>query len=165
MVSFCEWLTDWEITPYMPTRDAVGRTRSLLYGQEFILLTGEQQLHLPCRPAAELRPGRNGEISTFGYIGTRKKCGPCEQRSQCDDRTVPVSCNPHERSSSAASARPPNYTGVRTGNRQRKKIARGALCRTKESQSHRPQSARLHRMEVSYESSSSWRPLPRTSSG
>jgi hypothetical protein len=27
--------------------------------------------------------GRNERNRTFGYIGTRKKCGPCEQRSQC----------------------------------------------------------------------------------
>src|SRR5579864_4045417 len=27
--------------------------------------------------------GRNEGNRTFGYIGTRKKCGPCQQRSQC----------------------------------------------------------------------------------
>ena len=27
--------------------------------------------------------GRNERNRTFGYIGTRKKCGPCQQRSQC----------------------------------------------------------------------------------
>jgi hypothetical protein len=31
---FLQWLMDREITPYMPTRDAVGRTRSPFYGPE-----------------------------------------------------------------------------------------------------------------------------------
>jgi hypothetical protein len=30
---FLQWLVDREITPYMPTRDAVGRTRSSFYGR------------------------------------------------------------------------------------------------------------------------------------
>jgi hypothetical protein len=63
------------------------------------------------------------------------------------DRTVPVSCNPHERNSSAASARSPNYTGVRTGTATAKE-GRGALCRTKESQSHRPPSTPAPQVEV-----------------
>jgi len=63
------------------------------------------------------------------------------------DRTVPVSCNPHERNSSAASARSPNHTGVRTGTATAKE-GRGALRRTKESQSHRPASAPAPQAEV-----------------
>ena len=31
---FLQWLMDRGITPYMPTRDAVGRTRSPFYGPE-----------------------------------------------------------------------------------------------------------------------------------
>jgi hypothetical protein len=34
---FLQWLMDREITPYMPTRDAVGRTRSPFYGPECLL--------------------------------------------------------------------------------------------------------------------------------
>jgi hypothetical protein len=63
------------------------------------------------------------------------------------DRTVPVSCNPHERNSSAASPRSPHYTGVRTGTATAKE-GRGALRRTKESQSHRPSSAPAPQVEV-----------------
>jgi hypothetical protein len=62
-------------------------------------------------------------------------------------RTVPVSCNPHERNSSAASARSPNYIGVRIGTATAKE-GRGALRRTKESQSHRPPSAPAPQVEV-----------------
>jgi hypothetical protein len=32
---FLQWLMDREITPYMPTRDAVGRTRSPFYGPNY----------------------------------------------------------------------------------------------------------------------------------
>jgi len=46
-------------------------------------------LPLPCKPAAELR-GRNEGNRTFGYIGTREKCGPCKQRSH--DRAISLSC-------------------------------------------------------------------------
>ena len=63
------------------------------------------------------------------------------------DWTVPVSCNPYERSSSPASARSPNYTGVRAGAATAKE-GRGALRRTKESQSHRPPSAPSPQVEV-----------------
>ncbi len=135
---FLQWLTDREIKPYMPTRDAVGRTKSLLYGPGPLPTYRRATVTSPCSQQLNYG-GRNEGNRTFGYIGTRKKCGPWEQ-NQCTTRTVPVSCNPHERSSSAASARPPNYTGVRTGTATAKE-GRGALRRTKESQSHRPQSA------------------------
>jgi hypothetical protein len=38
--AFLQWLMDREITPYMPTRDAVGRTRSLLWSGVLCLLAG-----------------------------------------------------------------------------------------------------------------------------
>ncbi len=63
------------------------------------------------------------------------------------DRTVPVSCHPHERNSPAASSGSPNYTGVRTGAATAKE-GRGALRRAKESQPHRPASASAPQVEV-----------------
>ena len=63
------------------------------------------------------------------------------------DRTVPVSCYPHERGRSAASARSLDYTGVQVRTTTTEK-GRGALRGTKESQSHRPPSAPAAQVEV-----------------
>ncbi len=131
----------------MPTRDAVGRTRSLLYGPEVFTYLPESNSYI-CPAGQQLNyGGRNERNSTFGYIGTRKKCGPCEQRSQCTTGPFRYLAIPHERSSPAASAGSPNYTGVRTGAATAKE-SRGALRRTKESQSHRPPSAPVPQVEV-----------------
>jgi Transposase DDE domain len=80
---FLQWLMDREITPYMPTRDAVGRTRSPFYGPERFTYQPESNSYI-CPAGQQLNyGGRNQGNRTFGYIGTRKKCGPCQQRSQC----------------------------------------------------------------------------------
>src|SRR5271163_2489695 len=84
----------------------------LLWSGVLYLLTGEQQLHLPSRPAAELWRPQRGEPHLRLYRN------PQEVRSvpteiPVHDRTVPVSCHPHERSSSATSARSLDDTGVR----------------------------------------------------
>jgi transposase len=80
---FLQWLVDREITPYMPTRDAVGRTRSPFYGPESFTYLPESNSYI-CPGGQQLNyGGRNERNRTFGYIGTRKKCGPCQQRSQC----------------------------------------------------------------------------------
>jgi DDE family transposase len=74
---------DREITPYMPTRDAVGRTRSPFYGPERFTYLPDSNSYI-CPAGQQLNyGGRNEGNRTFGYIGTRKKCGPCQQRSQC----------------------------------------------------------------------------------
>jgi hypothetical protein len=49
---FLQWLMDQDIKPYMPTRDAVGRTRSLLYGPESFTYLPESNSFI-C-PAGEL---------------------------------------------------------------------------------------------------------------
>jgi hypothetical protein len=80
---FLQWLMDREITPYMPTRDAVGRTRSPFYGPERFTYLPDSNSYI-CPAGQQLNyGGRNERNRTFGYIGTRKKCGPCQQRSQC----------------------------------------------------------------------------------
>ena len=53
------------------------------------------------------------------------------------DRTVPVSCHPHERSSSTASARSADNTGVRTGT-TRAEEGRSTVRRTQESHRSSP---------------------------
>jgi hypothetical protein len=79
---FLQWLMDREITPYMPTRDAAGRTRSPVYGPESFTYLQESNSYT-CPAGQQLNyGGRNERNRTFGYIGTHKKCGPCQQRSQ-----------------------------------------------------------------------------------
>src|SRR5882762_4129021 len=120
--------------------------KSLLWSGALHLPAEQQQLHLPFRPATELWRTQRTESHL------RLHRNPQEVRSvrteiPVHDRTVPVSCNPHERNSSAASAGSPNYTGVRTGTATAKE-GRGALRRTKELQSHRPPSAPAPQVEV-----------------
>ena len=80
---FLQWLMDREITPYMRTRDAVGRTRSPFYGPECFTYVPDSNSYI-CPAGKQLNyGGRNEGNRTFGYIGTRKKCGPCPQKSQC----------------------------------------------------------------------------------
>src|SRR6266576_217693 len=80
---FWQLLMKRESTPYMPTRDAVGRTRSHFYGPERFTYLPESTSYI-CPAGQPLNyGGRNEGNRTFGYIGTRKKCGPCQQRSQC----------------------------------------------------------------------------------
>ncbi len=43
---FLQWLVDREITPYMPTRDAVGRTRSPFYGPELFTYLPESDSYI-----------------------------------------------------------------------------------------------------------------------
>src|SRR6202790_3054201 len=79
---FLQWLMEREITPYMPTRDAVGRTRSPFYGPESFTYLPDSNSYI-CPAGQQLNYGGSKEGNApFGYLGTRKKCGPCQQRSQ-----------------------------------------------------------------------------------
>jgi transposase len=78
-----QWLMDRQITPYMPTRDAVARTRSPLFGPERFTYQPESNSYL-CPGGQQLNyGGRNDRNRAFAYIGTRPKCGPCPLKSQC----------------------------------------------------------------------------------
>ena len=78
-----QWLMDRQITPYMPTRDAVARTRSPLFGPERFTYQPESNSYL-CPAGQQLNyGGRNDRNRAFAYIGTRPKCGPCPLKSQC----------------------------------------------------------------------------------
>jgi transposase len=113
--------------------------KSLVWSGVLYLLTREQQLHLPCRSATELRRTQREE-SHLRLHRNPQEVRPMRTEIPVHDRTVPVSCHPHERNSPAASAGSPNYTGVRTGAATAKE-GRGALRRTKEPQPDRPPSA------------------------
>lgn len=78
-----QWLMDREITPYMPTRDAVARTRSPFFGPDrFTYLPDSNSYRCPAGQQLNYG-GRNDRNRAFAYIGTRKKCGPCPLKPQC----------------------------------------------------------------------------------
>lgn len=81
--AFLQWLMDRAITPYMPTRDAVGRTKSPLFGPERFTYQPNTNSYL-CPAGQQLNyGGRNDSNRAFAYIGTRSKCGPCPLKSRC----------------------------------------------------------------------------------
>lgn len=53
---FLQWLMDREITPHMPTRDAVGRTRSPFYGPESFTYLPDSNSYI-CPAAQQLNYG------------------------------------------------------------------------------------------------------------
>jgi hypothetical protein len=117
---------------------------SLLWSGLLYLLTRQQQLHLPCRPATELRRTQRGESHVRLYRNSQEvRSVPTE--IPVHDRTVPVSCHPHERNSSATCARSPDDTGVRTCPTTAEE-GRGAVRGTQES--HRSSSPALAQVEV-----------------
>ena len=132
----------------MPTRDAVGRTRSPFYGPESFTYLPESNSYI-CPGGQQLNyGGRNERNRTFGYIGTRKKCGPCQRRIPVHDWTVPVSCDPHEQEPlGSGRERSLDFTGVQVRTTATEE-GRGALRGAKESQSHRSQSAPAAQVEV-----------------
>ena len=140
---FLQWLMDREITPYMPTRDAVGRTRSPFYGPECFTYLPDSNSYI-CPAGQQLNYGGRNE----GYVRLYRNAQ--EVRSvpteiPVYDWTVPVSCDPHERSRSATSARSPDDTGVRTCTTTAEE-GRGVIRGTKES--HRSSSPAPTQVEV-----------------
>lgn len=78
-----QWMMDRQITPYMPTRDAVARTRSTLFGPERFTYQPKSNSYL-CPAGQQLNyGGRNDSNRAFAYIGTRTKYGPSPLKSQC----------------------------------------------------------------------------------
>ncbi len=120
--------------------------KSLLWPGVLYLLTGKQQLHLPCRPAAELRRTQR-EKPNVRLHRNAQEVWSMPTEIPMYDRTVPVSCNPHERNSAAASTRSLGYRGVQVRATTTEK-GRSALRRTEESQPHRPPSAPAPQVEV-----------------
>src|SRR5271155_374248 len=142
---FLQWLMDREITPYMPTRDAVGRTRSPFYGPDSFTYLPESNSYI-CPAGQQLNYGGHSKGNrTFCYIGTRKKCGPCQLKSQCTTGPFRYLAIPHERSSSATSARSLDDTGVRACATTAEE-GRGAVRAAEES--YRPPSSALTSVEV-----------------
>jgi transposase len=96
---FLQWLADRSITPYMRTRDSIHRKRSPFFGPERFTYEPENNRYI-CPARQPLNYGgwvhRN---HAYNYIGTRKKCGPCSLRPQCNQCCLPGPYHPPERTS------------------------------------------------------------------
>jgi Transposase DDE domain len=117
-----QWLMDRQITPYMPTRDAVARTRSPLFGPERFTYQPESNSYL-CPAGQQLNyGGRNDRNRAFAYIGTRSKCGPCPLKSQCTQGPVRFLAIHMNEPRSTTGARSLEYSEFEQAQRQRKKV-------------------------------------------
>jgi Transposase DDE domain len=139
-----QWLMGRQITPYMPTRDAVARTRSPLFGPERFTYQPQSDSYL-CPAGQQLNyGGRNDRNRAFAYIGTRPKCGPCPLKSQCTRgafRFLAI----HMNEAAAAGTGSLEHTGVRACTATTEK-GRGTIRRAQES--HRPSSPSSSPVEV-----------------
>src|ERR1700676_4238804 len=80
---FLQWLMERGITPYMRTRDSALRKNNPLYGPERFTYLPESNSYL-CPAGEQLNyVGLNARNRTHVYIGTRKRCGGCAQKTQC----------------------------------------------------------------------------------
>ena len=80
---FLQWWMERDITPYMHTRENGPRKKSLLYGPERFTYLPESNRYL-CPAGQQLNyGGHNARNRTHVYIGTRKRCGGCAQKTQC----------------------------------------------------------------------------------
>jgi len=84
---FLQWLAERDITPYMRTRDSIHRKNSPFYGPErFTYLPESNSYRCPAGQPLNYG-GRNRRNRTLAYIGTRKRCGTCLQKTQCTSGT------------------------------------------------------------------------------
>jgi hypothetical protein len=82
---FLQCLMERDIPPYIHTRENGRRKtiKSLLYGPERFTYLPESNSCL-CPDGQQLNyGGHNARNRTHVYIGTRKRCGGCAQRTQC----------------------------------------------------------------------------------
>jgi len=80
---FLQWLMDRGITPYMRTRDSALRKNNPLYGPDrFTYLPESNRYRCPAGQPLNF-VGLNVRNRTHAYIGSRKRCGACPQKTQC----------------------------------------------------------------------------------
>src|ERR1700686_1267378 len=80
---FLQWLMVRGITPYMRTRDSALRKNNPLYGPDHFTYLPENNSYL-CPAGQPLNfVGLNVRNRTHAYIGSRKRCGACPQKTQC----------------------------------------------------------------------------------
>jgi transposase len=80
---FLQWLLERDIIPYMRTRDSALRKNNPLYGPERFTYLPESSSYR-CPAGQQLNyVGLNVRNRTHAYIGSRKRCGACPQKTQC----------------------------------------------------------------------------------
>jgi transposase len=80
---FLQWLMEWEITPYLRTRDSALRKSNPLYGPERFTYLPESNSYL-CPAGEQLNyVGLNVRNRAHAYIGSGQRCGACSQKAQC----------------------------------------------------------------------------------
>src|SRR3979411_2292369 len=119
---FLRWLADRNITPYMRTRDSIHRKRSPFYGPERFTYEPENNRYI-CPAGQPLNyGGRVHRNRAYNYIGTRKRCGPCSQRTQCTSavfRSLIIHQNEPARQRARELVNTPEFAHAQ---RQRKKV-------------------------------------------
>jgi len=118
---FLQWSMERGITPYMRTRDSVLRKNSPLYGPERFTYLPESNSYL-CPAGQQLNyGGHNARNRTHVYIGTRKRCGGCAQKTPCTGSPLKyLAIHVHERARQRA--RSLVNTAFVDAQRQRKKV-------------------------------------------
>jgi len=119
---FLQWLADRSITPYMRTRDSIHRKRSPFFGPERFTYEPEHDRYI-CPAGQPLNyGGQSHRNHSWTYIGTRKRCGPCELRQQCTSsafRGLVIHQNEPARQRARELANTPEFAKAQ---RQRKKV-------------------------------------------
>jgi transposase len=119
---FLQWLADRSITPYMRTRDSIHRKRSPFFGPERFTYEPEHDRYI-CPAGQPLNyGGQSHRNHSWTYIGTRKRCGPCELRPQCTSsafRGLVIHQNEPARQRARELANTPEFAKAQ---RQRKKV-------------------------------------------
>jgi transposase len=119
---FLQWLMERGITPYMRTRDSALRKNSPLYGPERFTYLPESNSYL-CPAGEQLNyGGHNARNRTHVYIGTRKRCGGCAQKTQCTSSPLKyLAIHMHEAARQRARALVPTHAFAKA-QRERKKV-------------------------------------------
>jgi len=119
---FLQWLLERDIIPYMRTRDSALRKNNPLYGPERFTYLPESNSYR-CPAGQQLNyVGLNVRNRTHAYIGSRKRCGACPQKTQCTSGQYKyLAIHIHEPARQRARDLA-NTPGFANAQRQRKKV-------------------------------------------
>jgi len=119
---FLQWLLERNIPPYMRTRDSALRKNNPLYGPERFTYLPESNSYR-CPAGQQLNyVGLNVRNRTHAYIGSRKRCGACPQKTQCTSGQYKyLAIHIHEPARQRARDLA-NTPGFANAQRQRKKV-------------------------------------------
>lgn len=137
-------LMDRPITPYMPTRHAVSRARSPLFGPEQFTYQPESNSYL-CPAGQQLNYRGRTTAAARSLTSEPAPSADHVPQDSVHQRGISVPRHPYARSRSTAGARSLEYSGVRAGATSAEE-SRSAVCRAEGA--HRPTSSPLAQAEV-----------------